>query len=208
MKDYKRPFHALRKPCLTKWTFQLLLTLVIFLTASCEKPVIVEESTNKKENNKGTDNKGNKNDNENKNDNGGWTNDDKTDDDSHEEWSNGEEWQDGDTVNVAAFKAHDFEDAVWVKGYIVGCASTTGGYKYYFTQPFESMTSILIADSKKENNKKNVVAIQLKSGSYIREDLNLAENPENHKRMVAIYGYKTTYLKIEGMKDILDYELK
>lgn len=202
MKDYKRPFHALRKPCFTKWTFQLLLTFIIFLSASCEKPVIDEESTNKKENNKGTDNKGNKND------NGGWTNDDKTDDDSHEEWSNGEEWQDDDTVNVAAFKAHDFEDAVWVKGYIVGCASTTGGYKYYFTQPFESMASILIADSKKENDKKNVVAIQLKSGSYIREDLNLAENPENHKRMVAIYGYKTTYLKIEGMKDILDYELK
>lgn len=191
-------------PWLTKCRTLLITLIAAFLTGSCEKPVFNDEDTAKKENKKDTACKGDKDNNKGKSDNGGWANDEKDD----EEWNNGEEWQDGDTVNVATFKARDFDEAVWVKGYIVGCATTTGGYKYSFTQPFESMTSILIADSKKEDNKKNVVAIQLKSGSDIRADLNLVENPENYRRTVAVYGYKTTYLRIDGMKEILDYELK
>lgn len=191
-------------PWLTKCRTLLITLIAAFLTGSCEKPVFNDEDTAKKENKKDTASKGDKDNNKGKSDNGGWANDEKDD----EEWNNGEEWQDGDTVNVATFKARDFDEAVWVKGYIVGCATTTGGYKYSFTQPFESMTSILIADSKREDNKKNVVAIQLKSGSGIRADLNLVENPENYRRTVAVYGYKTTYLRIDGMKEILDYELK
>lgn len=178
------------------------LLAMTLIAASCEKPVFDDEGSSKKEDQKETSAKNDQTVNKGKGDNGGWANDEKDED------MDGEEWQDGDTVNVATFKSRDFDEAVWVKGYIVGCATTTGGYKYSFTQPFESMTSILIADSKKEDNKKNVVAIQLKSGSDIRADLNLVENPENYRRAVAVYGYKTTYLRIDGMKEILDYELK
>lgn len=190
-----------------KSAFICIMLITTILTASCEKPVIDDEGSNKKENKKDTESNGNKNNDKNKSDNGGWINDEKGDGSDGNKWGDGEEWQSGDTVNVAAFKANDFEDAIWVKGYIVGCASSTGGYKYCFEEPFESKTSILIADSKKETNKKNVVAIQLKSGSDIREDLNLVENPENYRRMVFVYGYKTTYLKIDGIKEIIDYEL-
>lgn len=207
MKDKTTRESCPATPWLTKCRILLITLAAAFLAGSCEKPVFDDEDTAKKENKKDTASKGDKDKNKDKSDNGGWANDEK-DDENDGEWSNGGEWQDGDTVNVATFKARDFDEAIWVKGYIVGCASTTGGYKYCFAQPFESMTSILIADNKKENDKKNVVAIQLKSGSDIRADLNLAENPGNYRRTVAVYGYKTTYLRIDGMKEILDYELK
>lgn len=127
-------------------------------------------------------------------DNGGWANDDNA--------------VSGDTLNVAAFNASDSDEPVWVKGYIVGCATASGGYRYVFDEPFDAPTSVLLADSRYEKEKKNTIAVQLKSGSLIREELNLVDNPENLHRLVAVKGYKTTYLKLYGMKDIIDYELR
>ena len=167
---------------------------ICLILACCEKPVIDEESGKKDDTEKKDNNQSG-----NKGDNGGWAND---------EQGHKGEWSDGDTVNVYSFINDTYENAVWVKGYIVGCATSTGGYAYTFEYPFQSRTSILIADDKYENDKSNVAAIQLKNGSEIREELNLADNPDNHKRTVAVYGYKTKYLKLTGMKEILDYELK
>ena len=178
-----------------KHIYSLFLFFFILSFVCCEKPVI-DDSENKKENNdkvNGSTSTGNNGD------NGGWANGD---------GKNDTEWVSTDTVDVYTFKNHVFEGPICVKGYIVGCATSTGGYKYFFDSPYESSTSILIADDKNEKSKSNVIAIQLKNGSKIRRDLNLVDNPGNIQRLVAIYGYQTKYMKMTGMKEILSYELK
>lgn len=178
-----------------KHIYRILLFFLTLAFTCCEKPVI-DDTENKKENNdkvNGSSSTGNNGD------NGGWANGD---------GKNDTEWVSTDTVDVYTFRNHVYEGPVCVKGYIVGCATSTGGYKYFFDSPFESNTSILIADDKNEKSKSNVIAIQLKNGSKIRRDLNLVDNPGNIQRLVAIYGYQTKYMKMTGMKEILSYELK
>ena len=172
-----------------------LYILSLFATAlllSCEKPNYESEST--KTEDKATNGDSKEGDNGNT-DNGGWNND------------SGEkhEWQNGDTVNVKKFNSLETGTEIWVKGYIAGCATGSSGYKYQLSAPFEYNTAILVADSKWETNYANCAAIQLKSGSKIRKDLNLVDNPGLHRMKVAIYGKKTTYLKLAGMKEITEY---
>lgn len=172
---------------MTKHIYTILLVVGI-LFCGCQKPEI-DGDEDKKETAGGKNPGGTVG-----GDNGGWADDDNP--------------TSGDTLNVATFKLASNEEAVWVKGYIVGCATASGGYRYVFEEPFDASTSVLLADSRYEKEKKNTIAVQLKSGSLIREDLNLVDNPENLHRLVAVKGYKTTYLKLYGMKDIIDYELK
>lgn len=170
----------------------LLLLISTALLLSCEKPNYESENTNTE--NKATNgdstegSKGNT-------DNGGWNND------SDEKY----DWQNGDTVNVKKFYIIETGTEIWIKGYIVGCATGSSGYKYQLSAPFEYNTAILVADSKWETNYANCAAIQLKSGSKIRKDLNLVDNPGLHRIKVAVYGKKTAYLKLAGMKEITEY---
>lgn len=183
----------------------LPLILASMLCLSCEKPSA--EDTDSK-NDKETNNKSDKNNKENNGDNGGWINDKENGkDDTGGNSGTYEEWTDGDKVNVTYFiKNCQDDDAVWVRGYIVGCATASSGYKFVFSSPFEYNTSILLSDNKNEQDKNHVITIQLKSGSDLRDELNLKDNPELHKRKISIYGYKTKYLKLPGMKEVLDYE--
>ena len=174
-----------------KTTIIYISLLTAALTLSCEKPNYDSEKTETED--KSTD--GDSADNNDNNDHGGWNNDS----------NNDKDWQDGDTVNVKKFKALEADTETWVKGYIVGCATGSSGYKYQLAAPFEYNTAILIADSKWETNYTNCAAIQLKSGSKIRKELNLVDNPGLQRRTIAVYGKKTSYLKIYGMKEIADY---
>ncbi len=172
---------------------QILITTLAILSfsilLSCEKPVIEteKESTTTKNNDSTTSTNG---------DNGGWANDDGN-------------ASTGDTLNVSSFKA-DAENGteVWVRGYIVGCATGSGGYQYQLAAPYEFSTAVLIADSKEETNKSNTIAIQLKSGSKIRREVNLVDHPDNIGKLLIVNGTKTTYLKIGGIKEISSYTLK
>lgn len=167
----------------------ILITLLLTLAfGSCEKPIIEDEedktenNTDKKDNNTG-----------NKGDNGGWNNGD-------EDEVNNEEWQNGDTVNVAKFINNDFANAIWVKGYIVGCANGAKGVKYDFDAPYQYNTAVLIADNPKTTNLKYIVSIQLGSGTKMRKLVNLKDNPDNAGRIIAVYGFKQTYLNLPGIK--------
>lgn len=166
--------------------FHLIPISLFLILASCEKPVYDPEEDNEEK----KENPANR-------DNGGWTD------------SNGSsEWFVGDTISVADFKANAYSGAVWVKGYIVGCGSTTGGYKFTFSSPFDSNTSILIADDKNESEKKNIIPVQLKKGSEMRNELNLVDNPQNAGKQIAVYGFQTSYMKMKGIKDAISYEFK
>ena len=119
----------------------------------------------------------------------------------------GTDWQDGDTVGVKKFFTIPEGRAVWLKGYIVGCATGSKGNKYQTVPPFEYETAILIADSPQETDKDNTAAIQLKSSTTARKDLNLKTNPNLHGCKVIIFGAKTQYLKLHGIKTIFAYEI-
>lgn len=178
----------------------ICLTLVCL---SCEKSS--EQDTDNPDSNTPENNNTDKKDDNNGNgDNGGWANDDK---DNKNDNADYEEWSDGEHVNVTYFINNSpNSEAIWVDGYIVGCATSTDGYKFQFSSPFDYATSILLSDKKNETDKKHIMTIQLKSGSEYRKELNLKDNPELYNKKISICGYKTTYLKLPGMKELLDYE--
>ncbi|WP_443701647.1 DUF6359 domain-containing protein [Prevotella sp.] len=175
----------------------ICLTLVCL---SCEKSS--EQDTVTPDSNTPNNNKTDKKDDN--GDNGGWANDDKDNKNDNADYN---EWSDGEHVNVTYFINNSLNGkAVWVDGYIVGCATSSDGYKFQFSSPFDYATSILLSDKKNETDKKHIMTIQLKSGSEYRKKLNLKDNPDLYNKRISICGYKTTYLKLPGMKELLDYE--
>lgn len=185
--------------------YKEIITLICMalVCLSCEKSS--EQDTDNPDSNTPENNNTDKKDDNNGNgDNGGWANDDK---DNKNDNADYEEWSDGEHVNVTYFINNSLNgEAIWVDGYIVGCATSTDGYKFQFSSPFDYATSILLSDKKNETDKKHVMTIQLKSGSEYRKELNLKDNPELYNKKISICGYKTTYLKLPGMKELLDYE--
>lgn len=109
-------------------------------------------------------------------------------------------------VDVNTFITSPFKYQVWIKGYIVGCATGANQkYRYDFEPPFEFATALLLADNPNETNVSNVASVRLVNGSK-RDILNLMDNPENHGQKIRVFGYQATYLKIPGIKDIDAYE--
>ena len=185
--------------------YKEIITLICMalVCLSCEKSS--EQDTDNPDSNTPENNNTDKKDDNNGNgDNGGWANDDK---DNKNDNADYEEWSDGEHVNVTYFINNSLNgEAIWVDGYIVGSATSTDGYKFQFSSPFDYATSILLSDKKNETDKKHVMTIQLKSGSEYRKELNLKDNPDLYNKKISICGYKTTYLKLPGMKELLDYE--
>ena len=181
----------------------ITLIFVSLVCLACEKSS--EQDTDNPDSNTPENNNTDKKDDNNGNgDNGGWANDDK---DNKNDNADYEEWSDGEHVNVTYFINNSQNgEVVWVDGYIVGCATSSDGYKFQFSSPFDYATSILLSDKKNETDKKHIMTIQLKSGSEYRKELNLKDNPELYNKRISICGYKTTYLKLPGMKELLDYE--
>lgn len=176
-----------------KASFISVLFILLTVFMACEKPVYDEEEDKEKTENKKD---GSSSDD---GDNGGWINDG-----GHR----GNDWQDGDTISVSQFLETGNDKCVLVRGYIVGSATGAKGYDYNFTKPFKYETAILLADKQGEYDKTKTMSIQLKNGSQIREELNLVVNPENYGKRLTVYGIKTTYLKIPGIKEINFYDIE
>lgn len=94
----------------------------------------------------------------------------------------------------------------WVKGYIVGTAT---GYPDnitgIWTSPFMTKNIILLADSPDATSLSNCYRVQLPAGN-IQDELNLSDHPENHKKMVLVYGTMTNYYGGAGMRSTNNYE--
>lgn len=107
----------------------------------------------------------------------------------------------GDIVSVNDFINKSIKGGVYVKGYIVG--SCHDNIKYAdFKAPFTGASALLLADDPEETSIDKVIAIQLKSGSSFRKVVNLKDHPENKGKQLKVFGYRSTYLGIIGMKDI------
>lgn len=122
-----------------------------------------------------------------------------TDDDG-----NGNQPYGSDTLTVAEFIEGKYEDGAWVEGYIIG--DCTKSFKYAeFEQPFTHPQAILIADSRDERTKENIVAVQLKTGYKIRSDLNLVDHPGYLGRKILLFGFYAKYLYMAGLKNVSAY---
>lgn len=132
-------------------------------------------------------------------------NDDSPDDNDVDDYGNkGNEHAPSDTLTVAEFiNLSDAADA-FVKGYIVGDCSVSYS-NADFLPPFLQPQAILLADSQGERDTGKMVAIQLKSGTNVRKHMNLVDNPKWWGRQVVFSGYRSTYLKMAGMKSISSY---
>ncbi len=106
-----------------------------------------------------------------------------------------------DTLSVEQFLNAENLSGTYVRGYIV--ASCTKSLKYAeFEPPFNNNQALLLADKKTERRPDHLMSIQLKSNTDIRKQLNLVDHPELLHRKILVYGYRSTYLGIYGMKDI------
>ena len=106
-----------------------------------------------------------------------------------------------DTLSVEQFLNAESLSGTYVRGYIVG--SCTKSLKYAeFEPPFTNNQAVLLADKTSERRPDHLMSIQLKSKSDIRKALNLVDHPELLHHRILVYGYRTTYLGIYGMKDI------
>lgn len=110
------------------------------------------------------------------------------------------------TVAEAIAKQENGTD-VWVRAFIVGSSNNGGTFTPEFSTSNPSGTNIIIADSKGETNKANVVAVQLSSGGAARTDLNLAANNGMYKAEVLLKGNLEKYFGVSGLKGVKEYKL-
>lgn len=106
----------------------------------------------------------------------------------------------GDYLTVTEFINAQSLPGVYVTGYIVAaCAQNKKNAQ--FTPPFTWSSALLLADDKDETDVEKTIAIELKSGSKIR-DINLDDHPENHLKRLRVFGYRTNYLGLKGIKGV------
>lgn len=207
-----------------KTTLLLALATILLIVCNCESPEIIDDSEDQQEEvekpdkGKSSDNKGNDNKNDSTSNNGnddsddGYTDPDDGTDPNYGGDSDVEEHDivdgndntdkkitTGDTLSCSRFINADFECGVYVTGYIVG-ACTKNIFNADFKAPFSAPQAILIADEKGERDTDKLVSIELKSGGKFRSTFNLKDNPGNLGRRIIVFGYKTNYLKIAGIK--------
>ena len=100
----------------------------------------------------------------------------------------------------------ELED-VWVEGYIVGWIS---GSHYQngarFTSKAAGQTNLLLADSIHEIDPAHCIPVQLPANTRLREELNLADNPQHHRRHIKLKGDITSYFSTTGIKNPTIYE--
>ena len=105
-----------------------------------------------------------------------------------------------DTISVKTFLSKKPKVQVFVKGYIV--ASCSGKKENMeMKPPFTNKSALLMADRPDETDLSNMMAVQLSSGSKIRESFNLADHPNKLGEKLLVCGFYSTYMG-GGMKDI------
>ena len=92
-----------------------------------------------------------------------------------------------------------------VAGYIVGYTKNTMK-SAEFSADGAVETNLLLADTPNAKDWEKCLPVQLEKNSYLREDLNLHDNPEVLGRKVYIVGYISRYFGEVGMKSPEYYE--
>lgn len=111
-----------------------------------------------------------------------------------------------DALTVSQATASAGEEDVWVSGYIVGGDLTSSSAS--FEAPFTSRTNILLGSRSSASDRSSCLSVSLQSG-YIRDELNLVDNPFLLGRKVCIKGdIVEAYYGLPGLKNLTDFELQ
>ena len=92
----------------------------------------------------------------------------------------------------------------WVKDYIVGVID--GSYVYQFTSSTDVKTNIIMSSNLNASGEDECIPIQLPVGA-VRDGLNLADNPGNHRQEVLLYGTLEKYFQKPGVKNVTYAEI-
>ena len=103
---------------------------------------------------------------------------------------------------IAVYNAGGAKTAT-VNGYIVGVLNGSKD-KPEFKAETTVNTNLLLADNADETDVAKCLAVQLPSGE-VRNALNLAANPGNYKKCVALTGSIEKYFTIAGLKNVKEY---
>lgn len=151
----------------------------------------------------------NDDDNDDDNDN---NNDDENEDDNDNDDDDDPNLTTSDTLSIAeGIKLQDeynYNQAC-IRGYIVGYAKGNKSI-VYFNNSEEKPTSkaqynVVLADSIGENDNQRIIIVELPKG-FIRDDINLYNNPQNiHKRLTVI-GRMIPYYGLAGCRETLGTE--
>lgn len=111
-------------------------------------------------------------------------------------------------LNVAAFLAQGTPESAigntYVAGYIVGFVPDKSLSEAVFGVENAANTNILIAGSRNEKNVDQVIPVQLPAGT-IRDQLNLAQNPDMLGKLVTLLGSHEKYFGANGLKNVKKY---
>ncbi len=91
----------------------------------------------------------------------------------------------------------------WVAGYIVGSPKSSGQKAVLNEEGSDVATAIALADSKEETA--TFIPVQLPSGD-IRNEVNIADHPENKGKKIKVYGKLDKYFGVQGVKNVSAYE--
>lgn len=97
----------------------------------------------------------------------------------------------------------------WIRGYIVGYAKGKNSVAYLNSSEDEitskAQYNVVLADSIGENDNLQIIIVELPQG-FIRDDVNLYDNPQNlHKRLTVI-GRMIPYYGLAGCRETLGTE--
>ncbi len=105
------------------------------------------------------------------------------------------------TVAQARQLPADTKD-VWVCGYIVGCYLSS---RVFAPGETSVASNLALADNPDEQIKENTYSIELKSGTAIRNALNLIDNDNLNKKVWLKGTTSHNYMDIHGLKSLKDY---
>ena len=108
-----------------------------------------------------------------------------------------------EAYDVAEAREHAGEGNVWVRGYIVGAA--TSSKKAVFGGPYTKNTNLLLGLSDTTSVREHCLTVQLPSGK-IRDALNLVDHPDLTGQELYIKGdLVDAYFGIPGLKSPSEY---
>ena len=106
---------------------------------------------------------------------------------------------------IAAQGTEAYSERKWVQGYIVGVCTGKGKVTFAVSHSVSDITTngnVVIADSLGENDINRILIVQLSKGS-IRDDVNLADHPENLFRRLTVNGSLRPYYELPAVRDVL-----
>lgn len=106
-------------------------------------------------------------------------------------------------------QSEDEYNQAWIRGYIIGYARSNNSVSYLDSVSTEltskAKNNIVLADSIGERDNRKIIVVELPKG-YLRDDVNLYENPHNLHRRLTVIGRMIPYYDMAGCKETLGTE--